>query len=160
MRNTTFIYTATAFFISLMSRIPDNFVKISLRLGLAGIFWVSARTKVTDLLTVSDNTYFLFEEEYNLPFISAEILAPIATYAEHILPLMLAIGFATRFAAAGLFVITLVIQIFVYPDAFLSTHLGWMAMSFSIMRYGPGHWSLDHLIASRTQTPVRAKVIY
>ncbi|WP_169566430.1 DoxX family protein [Sneathiella limimaris] len=146
MTSTNLIYSTAANSTALMSRIPDNLVKLTLRLGLAGIFWMSARTKVTDLLTISDSTYYLFEEEYKLPFFSADFLAPLTTYAEHILPLMLLAGFATRFAAAGLLIMTLVIQIFVYPDAFLSTHLGWMALSLAIMRQGSGSWSLDHLI--------------
>ncbi len=153
MNINSFIYTTTARFNGLMSKIPDSLVKLTLRFGLAGIFWVSARTKVTDFLTISDSTYYLFEEEYNLPFFSVDFLVPLATYAEHILPLMLFFGFATRFAAAGLLMMTLVIQIFVYPDAFLSTHLGWMALSLTIMRQGPGLWSLDHLFTA--QKPVK-----
>ena len=149
MSASSFIHNATTGIIALMSKIPDSLVNLSLRLGLAGIFWVSARTKVTDFLTISDNTYFLFEEEYQLPFFSVDFLVPLATYAEHILPLLLLFGFATRFAALGLFFMTLVIQIFVYPDAFLSTHLGWMALSLAIISKGPGSLSLDHLIAQR-----------
>ena len=159
MKISNFIYTTTATVIALMSKIPDNLVKLFLRLGLAGIFWVSARTKVTGFLTISDSTYYLFEEEYQLPFFSVDFLAPLTTYAEHILPLMLLIGFATRFAAAGLLMMTLVIQIFVYPDAFLSTHLGWMALSLAIMRQGPGLWSFDHLFAAQKPNLPRKRVV-
>ncbi len=146
MSTFSFIHNVTTGSISLMSRIPESLISLSLRLGLAGIFWVSARTKVTEFMTISDNTYFLFEEEYQLPFFSVDFLVPLATYAEHILPLLLLIGLGTRFAALGLLFMTLVIQIFVYPDAFLSTHLGWMALSLAIISRGPGSLSLDNLI--------------
>ncbi|MDX2211282.1 MAG: DoxX family protein [Sphingopyxis sp.] len=123
-----------------------SLVQLMLRLGLAGIFWSSARTKVEGLLTVSDNTVYLFAEEYRLPLLSPELAAHITTYAEHLLPLLLAAGLASRFAALGLFIMTLIIQLFVYPDAFLSTHLGWMALASAIILYGPGSFALDDVI--------------
>lgn len=136
--------------IAFLERIPTGLVQLTLRGGLAGIFWSSARTKVDGLLTVSDNTYYLFEEEYRLPFIAPDFAAHLATYAEHLLPVMLVLGLGSRFAALGLFVMTLAIQLFVYPDAFLSTHLGWFALALAIMARGPGRISIDHLI-SRTK---------
>jgi len=130
-----------------LARIPTDLVQLALRLGLAGIFWASARTKVSEDLSISDSTYFLFEEEYQLPFLPVDIAVPLTTYAEHLLPILLLVGFATRLSALGLFAMTLVIQIFVYPSAFMSTHLGWFAMALAVMSFGPGRWSLDHLIA-------------
>ena len=130
----------------IMSRIPQALVQLAMRGGLAGIFWSSARTKVEGLMTVSENTVYLFEEEYRLPLLDPEIAAYLATYAEHLLPIMLILGLATRLSALGLFVMTLTIQIFVYPDAFLSTHFGWFALALGIMAYGPGKLSLDHII--------------
>lgn len=156
MKTTNFIQSTIVTSNALMAKIPESLVNFTLRVGLGGIFWVSARTKVTDFLTISDNTYFLFEEEYQLPFFSVDFLVPLATYAEHLLPLLLLVGFATRFAALGLLFMTLVIQFFVYPDAFLSTHLGWMALSLAIMTRGAGSWSLDYLI-SRQRPSVSVK---
>lgn len=131
----------------LMARIPIDLSLLALRLGLAGVFWASARTKVTEGLTISDSTYYLFEEEYQLPFISSDLAVPLATYAEHLLPILLLLGLATRVSALGLFVMSLVIQVFVYPAAFMSTHLGWFAMATAIMGFGPGRLSIDHMIA-------------
>lgn len=135
--------------IAVLDKIPTDLVQLAVRGGLAGIFWSSARTKVDGLLSVSDNTYFLFEEEYRLPLLDPEAAAQIATYAEHLLPLMLVLGIGSRFAALGLFVMTLTIQLFVYPDAFLSTHFGWFALALAIIARGPGRISIDHLIATR-----------
>jgi len=120
-----------------------SLVQLILRFGLAGIFWTSARTKVEGMLTVSDNTIYLFAEEYRLPLLSPDIAAHLATYAEHLFPMLLAIGLGTRFAALGLLAMTLVIQLFVYPDAFFSTHLGWMAMALAIIFHWPGNLPFD-----------------
>ena len=105
--------------IAVLDKIPTDLVQLALRGGLAGIFWSSARTKVDGLLSISEDTYFLFEEEYRLPLVNPDAAAQIATYAEHLLPLMLVLGIGSRFAALGLFVMTLTIQLFVYPDEFL-----------------------------------------
>ena len=121
-------------------------VQLALRLGLGGIFWSSARTKVEGLLTVTEDTIWLFEEEYQLPLLAPDFAAHLATYAEHLFPIMLALGLGSRFAALALFVMAGVIQIFVYPDALLSTHLGWMAMAAAVMAFGSGRFSLDHLL--------------
>ncbi len=131
------------------STVLPGLAQLGLRLGLGGVFWASARTKVDGLLTVSDSTFWLFEEEYALPVISSDIAAYLATYAEHLFPLMLVVGLGSRFAALGLFVMAAVIQLFVYPDALLSTHLGWLAMAGAVMVFGPGRFSLDHLLARR-----------
>lgn len=134
---------------SMLSHIPRDLVQLALRGGLAGIFWSSARTKVEGLLTIADNTFYLFEEDYRLPLLDPEFAAYLATYAEHLLPLLLVLGLGTRLAALGLFVMTLTIQVFVYPDAFLSTHLGWFALALGVMAYGPGRLSIDHLLARK-----------
>lgn len=135
--------------IALLDRIPSDLVQLALRGGLAGIFWSSARTKVDGLLTISDNTYYLFEEEYRLPFIAPDIAAHLATYTEHLLPVLLVLGLGSRLAALGLLIMTLTIQLFVYPDAFLSTHFGWFALALAIMGRGPGRISIDHLIRGK-----------
>lgn len=129
--------------------IPSSLVQLALRLGLGGIFWSSARTKVEGLLTVSEDTFWLFEEEYQLPILAPQFAAYVATYAEHLFPIMLVLGLGSRFAALALFAMAAVIQIFVYPNALFSTHLGWMAMAAAVMVFGPGRISIDHLLARR-----------
>ena len=54
--------------------------------------------------------------------------AYLATAAELGLPLLLWLGLATRLSALGLFIMTLVIQIFVYPTfvSFENPHAWWM----------------------------------
>jgi putative oxidoreductase len=57
-------------------------------------------------------------------------------------------GLFTRFAALGMLIMTLVIQIFVYPNAF-DTHGVWAVCLLFLMKYGAGPLSLDHLVARR-----------
>jgi putative oxidoreductase len=112
------------------------------RLSMAGVFLMSGRTKVEGWLTVSDNTVSLFEEEYRLPLLPPDLAAHLATYAEHLFPLLLVLGLATRLSAAALLAMTLVIQIFVYPAAW-ATHLGWATLLLYLVGRGPGALSLD-----------------
>lgn len=112
------------------------------RLSMAGVFLMSGRTKVEGWLTVSDNTVSLFEDEYKLPLLPPELSAHAATYAEHLFPLLLVLGLATRLSAAALLAMTLVIQFFVYPAAW-ATHLGWATLLLYLVGRGPGALSLD-----------------
>ena len=118
------------------------------RLGIAGVFLLSGRTKVDGLLTVNDNAFELFRSEYALPLIQPEFAAYAATYSEHLFPLLLILGLFTRFAAAGLLVMTLVIQVFVYPDAW-ATHLSWAGLLLPLIALGGGKLSLDRALKIR-----------
>jgi len=124
--------------------IPDAPVALMLRVFPALVFWQSGRTKVEGL-TIKDSTWFLFEHEYALPVIPHEWAAVAATVAEHLLPVLLILGLATRFSAVGLMGMTAVIQIFVYPDAWV-THGLWAASLLAVVARGPGRWSLDHVV--------------
>lgn len=112
------------------------------RLSMAGVFWISARTKVDGWLTVSDTAVSLFEDEYKLPLLPPELAAHLAAYAEHLFALLLVLGLATRLSAAALLAMTLVIQFFVYPSAW-ATHLGWATLLLYLIGRGPGALSLD-----------------
>ncbi len=118
------------------------------RLGIAAIFFYSGRTKVEGAVTVTDSTYELFATEYALPLIPSEIAAHLATYAEHAFPILLVLGLATRFSAAALLGMTLVIQIFVYPDAW-PTHLSWAGLLLPLIAFGGGQVSLDRAVKMR-----------
>lgn len=125
--------------------LPDSLLLLIGRFGIAGVFFLSGRTKVEGLLTITDSAYSLFETEYQLPLLSPYVAAHAAAYAEHLLPILLVLGLLTRFAALGLFAMTLVIEIFVYPDAW-ATHLSWAAILLPLIAKGGGRWSLDRLL--------------
>ncbi|MBK8908648.1 MAG: DoxX family protein [Rhodospirillales bacterium] len=136
---------------SLLTRIPDALVQLFARLSIAPVFWLSGQTKV-DGWSIKDTTFYLFRYEYQVPVLPPDLAAYMATAAEHFLPVLLVIGLATRFAALGLLGMTLVIQVFVYPEAW-SLHALWVAVLLVIAARGPGTWSLDHLIGRRIGGP-------
>jgi putative oxidoreductase len=115
------------------------------RIAIAAIFFLSGRTKVDGFLTVNDNAYALFRDEYKVPLIPPEIAAHMATYAEHLFPLLLVLGLFTRLSALALLGMTAVIQIFVYPDAW-PTHLSWAGLLLYLVAHGAGKISLDRWI--------------
>ncbi len=122
--------------------IPDWPLALLLRLGVAAPFFLSGRTKVEGLLTITPSTRYLFAEEYRVPLLSPELAAALATYAEHALPVLLVLGLFTRSAALGLLGMTLVIQLFVVPGGW-PTHLLWAAPLIYLIARGPGAASLD-----------------
>ncbi len=132
-------------------RIPEAIALFALRVALAGIFWRSGRTKVEEgsLLSISDTTYFLFEEEYAGVPLPSDFAAVMATISEHLFPILLVVGLFTRLSALALLGMTLVIQIFVYPEAWWQVHILWAAMCLVLIVRGGGVFSLDHLLCRK-----------
>ena len=127
------------------SLFPQSLLLLVQRLGIAGVFFFSGRTKIDGLLTVNDTAFELFRSEYALPLVKPEIAAYAATYSEHLFPLLLVLGLFTRISAAALLVMTLVIQVFVYPDAW-PTHLSWAGLLLPLIALGGGKISLDRAL--------------
>ena len=127
---------------------PHSLIALAARLALAGIFWMSGRTKVEGVFTITDTTYLLFREEYKLPLIPPEWAAQMATVAEHVFPVLLVLGLFTRLSALALLGMTLVIQVFVYPDAW-PTHLSWAGLMLYLAGRGAGNVSLDRALGIR-----------
>ncbi|WP_415643331.1 DoxX family protein [Sphingomonas antarctica] len=132
--------------------ISRNLLLLLARLGIAAIFFLSGRTKVDGVLHITDTTYELFRTDYALPLVPPEIAAHAATYSEHVFPILLVLGLFTRPAAAALLGMTLVIEVFVYPDAW-PTHLSWAALLLPLVARGGGAWSLDRLFGWDRATP-------
>ncbi|GAB3487487.1 DoxX family protein [Marinomonas epiphytica] len=140
------------------NRLPESIILFIARFSLAAVFWKSGQTKVEgfsiDIIAMkfqlgipklAETTQFLFEYEYNLPLIPPAIAAVLATIAEHVLPILILTGLFTRLAAFGLAAMTMVIQLFVYPDAY-PTHGTWLAIALLLMYRGAGRFSFDQLI--------------
>ena len=112
----------------------------------------SGLTRWDDWFTLSFGTKILFSQEYKLhifgseiPFPAPELVATLASTAEIVLPILLAFGLLTRYAALGLLGMTAVIQL-TYPDGWANFHLPWAVMAVAILVLGPGRVSLDALI--------------
>lgn len=144
-----------------LGMIPHSLIAFIARFSIAAVFWKSGQTKVQglaiDLLSgtfelgiprLADSTIPLFATEYKVPLLSPEVAAHLAAFAEHGFALLILIGLATRFSALALLGMTLIIQTFVYPDAY-PTHGTWAAILLYLMARGPGALSIDHLLARR-----------
>jgi putative oxidoreductase len=131
-----------------------SIVQFALRVALATPFWRSGVRKWDGFLQLNDTAVFLFADEFKLhlpggpyDFPAPAVAAFLAGSAEVLLPILLVLGLGTRFAAVGLLVMTIVIQLTV-PSGW-PIHLTWAAMALGIMACGPGRLSVDHLIAWR-----------
>ena len=122
--------------------LPLDLMLLVQRLGIAAVFFQSGRTKVEGLFTIPQTTVDLFELEYALPLLQPKLAAYLAAGAEHLFPVLLVLGLFSRLSAAALLGMTLVIQIFVYPDAW-PTHLSWAGLMLPLIAAGGGRFALD-----------------
>jgi putative oxidoreductase len=136
--------------IGLMESIPYWLIALLARVPVAAVFWRSGRTKVDgwNIFQVNDSAILLFENEFRVPLLSPALAAHMSVLAEHVFPVLLVLGLATRYSALALLGMTAVIEIFVFPDAW-PTHGTWAACFLILIARGPGSISLDHLIARR-----------
>ncbi len=132
-----------------------SLTQLALRCALAVPFWRSGVNKWDGFLQLNDVAILLFSSEFKLhlpggpyAFPAPAAIAFAAGSAEILLPVLLVFGLATRFAAFGLLVMTLIVQLTV-PTGW-PLHLTWAAMALGIMAWGPGRISLDYLISRRT----------
>ena len=132
--------------------VPAWLPLLILRLALARPFFASGLTRWDGWFTLSFGTKILFAQEYKLhifgaqiPFPMPELVATMASTAEIALPILLAFGLLTRWAALGLLCMTAIIQL-TYPDGWANFHLYWAAMALAILTFGPGAVSLDRLV--------------
>lgn len=105
-----------------------------------------------------ENWFAEIAEKFPPPFLwfSPEINWQLAMFAELILPLLLLIGLATRFAAAGLMILTLVAWAAVHAGLGYNVGEGGYKMALiyavvllALLLQGAGHFSLDALIGRR-----------
>lgn len=131
--------------------IGEAFALLLARIALAGIFWRSYKTKVEEgtWLQINDTQYFLFEDQFSGLPIPTDLAVPMATYAEFLFPILLVLGLATRFSAVALLIMTLVIQIFVFPtsDHFFGWAMVPIALAAVLIARGSGMLSADAIVA-------------
>jgi putative oxidoreductase len=158
---------------ALFNAIPDSFLSLCARIFPAAVFWLSGETKVDgdnivtlyqkvkdghwqesataflnklEGLPLKDSAISLFKDEYKVPVLDPTVAAHLAAAAEHVFPLLLVLGLASRFAALGLLAMTAVIEIFVYPGEW-PLHGVWATCLLVVIARGAGVLSLDYLIA-------------
>jgi putative oxidoreductase len=121
--------------------------QLAARLYVAQLFFASGLTKLRDWET----TLALFADEYQVPLLSPNVAALLGTTGELVLPVLLALGLAGRFAAAGLFIVNAVavVSLADIPQAALQQHVFWGSLLVGLVLWGPGRWSLDRFVALR-----------
>lgn len=127
---------------AVLERFPTSVLALVFRLAVAVVFFNSGLTKIASW----DATVALFDMEYMVPVLPAAFAAYLATATELGASALLAFGLFTRFAAAALLGMTLVIQLFVYPENW-PDHLLWGSILAYLVTRKPGALSIDHLIA-------------
>ncbi|HEX3422655.1 MAG TPA: DoxX family protein [Sphingomicrobium sp.] len=144
----------------LQGRLVESLVLLFMRIAFAGIFWRSGQTKVVDgtWFQIKPETYDLFSTDFSGVPLQPHLAANLSNAAEHIFPLLLVLGLATRFSATALLIMTMVIQIFVFPDAWWPTHSLWVAMALVLITRGAGLFSIDALLGRRFDTKSASRV--
>jgi putative oxidoreductase len=135
-----------------------SFVQLVMRLALAVPFWKSGILKWSGFLKLNDTAITLFSDEFMLHLPGGPYHYPLPTVmaflsgcGEITFPILLVLGFATRFAATGLLFMTIIVELTV-PDGW-PVHITWAAMALGIMAWGPGRVSMDHLARGLFQLP-------
>jgi putative oxidoreductase len=135
-----------------------SLVQLVMRVALAVPFWKSGILKWAGFLHLSDTAVTLFTDEFmlHLPggpyhYPVPAVMAFLSGCGEITFPVLLVLGFGTRFAALGLLFMTLIVELTV-PDGW-PIHITWAAMALGIMAWGPGRVSIDYLVRSFLRLP-------
>jgi putative oxidoreductase len=142
---------------------PPSLVQFVMRVALAVPFWKSGILKWAGVFKLSDTAVTLFTDEFmlHLPggpyhFPVPIVMAFLSGCGEVMFPMLLVLGFGTRFAALGLLFMTLIVELTV-PGGW-PIHLTWAAMAFGIMAWGPGRISVDHWLEGISEAMLLADV--
>lgn len=121
--------------------------QLAARFYVAQAFFLSGLTKINDW----DTTLALFADEYKVPLLSPTLAAYAGTAGELVLPVLLLLGLAGRFAALGLSVLNVVavISLSEIAPAALQQHVFWGSLLLALVLWGPGRWSLDRVLEPR-----------
>ena len=137
--------------IRLLERIPYSFIALLARLSVAWPIWEAGRARVSgswNIIEPRSSTMTMYLGGWNIRWIPYEAAAIATQLAEFALPILLAVGLASRFAALGLLVLLIVFEIFVHAGPY-ALHGAWAALLLLIIKAGPGSFSLDHLLGRR-----------
>jgi putative oxidoreductase len=128
----------------LLEAFPLSIIQLAMRIAVGAVFFNSGLLKIRSW----EFAIKLFEDEYKVPLLDPVLVARLATFAELTFPILLFVGLATRLATLPLLGMIVVIQIFVYPQAW-TEHVLWASILLFLLTRGPGPLSLDHLIERR-----------
>ena len=127
-----------------LSRVPLSLLQLIMRIAIGSVFFNAGLLKYRSW----EVTVLLFRDEYRVPLMDPALLARMATFNELTFSTLLFLGLATRLATLPFLGMIVVIQTFVYPDAWIE-HLLWTSILVLLLTRGGGALSVDHLIARR-----------
>jgi putative oxidoreductase len=127
-----------------LSRVPLSVLQLLMRIADGSVFFNAGLLKYRSW----EITLLLFRDEYKVPLFDPTLMARMATFNELTFSTLLFLGLATRFATLPFLGMIIVIQTFVYPNAWIE-HLVWTSILLFLLTRGGGALSLDHLIARR-----------
>ncbi|PWT86370.1 MAG: DoxX family protein [Blastocatellia bacterium] len=127
-----------------LQRFPLSIILLAGRIGVGATFFKAGLLKYNSW----EFTVKLFQDEYRVPLLEPAVAARIAMIQELTIPILLFLGLATRLATLPLLGMIVVIQTFVYPNAY-NDHLVWGSILLLLLTRGPGVLSIDFLL-SRT----------
>jgi len=149
--------------VALCGVVPYALVALGLRFLIARVFFMSGQVKISGPeipvslvkgaefsivlpAEIKPETFELFQSQYSALPLPPAVAAYLFTYAEFVLPVCLVLGFATRLSALALLAMTVLIQIYVAPEALWTAHVYIFAILMVLMSVGPGAISLDAII--------------
>ncbi len=134
-------------FVSIVLSKLHSLASLVARVYIAQVFFSAGLTKVQDWGT----TLWLFEEEYQVPFLHFELAAYLGTFGELFFPVLLFAGLFTRFSAISLFFVNIiaVVSLADIAPAALYLHVIWGILLAQLAVYGGGILSADALVKSR-----------
>jgi len=124
--------------LDVLGRFPLPLLQLMFRLAVASVFLKAGLIKIRSWET----TVQLFADEYKVPVLSPDLAAAMAATFEIGCATLLILGLGTRLATLPLLGMIVVIQTFVYPNAY-AEHLTWASILLFLLTRGAGPWSLD-----------------
>jgi putative oxidoreductase len=163
-RDPSLIAATAAGLSALCAIVPYALVAVGLRLLMARVFFLAGQGRIEGPnvpialfgwdtgfhvvlpAQINESTFLLFEKDFAVLPIPSAVTAYFFTYAEFVLPICLVLGFATRLSALVLLVMTILLQVYVAPQALWTAHAYWIAILLVLMSVGPGAISVDRLL--------------
>lgn len=161
-RHRTLVVAFVESFVSACSFVPYALVALGLRALMAFVFFTAGQAKVfgpqiplnlydyslsvTLPAQLRPEAFTMFMSSYASMPLPPAAAAYVVTYAQFVLPILLVLGFATRFAALGLLLVTALLQLYVLPNELWTAHIYWGAILIVLMTRGAGELSIDHIV--------------
>ena len=145
MSSITQVMTGHAAFARFLDRIRPWFL-LATRLWVSWQFLKAGWIKITTW----DTTLLLFREEYQVPVLPPTLAAICGTFGELFFPVLLVLGFFTRFGAVGLLAVNAMAVVSYWHvlgsegyEGALAQHVLWGYMLAVLLFCGAGALSLD-----------------